>query len=203
LRFIFTDAQFSFVAVAMTTGTFAAGCFSALASLYVRDVVRADVSVFGVMGSLIGVGTIVGSALVSRLAKGREPTQFISAGVAIVGASIFLIAARPLRIVAWTGAAGIGFGVAMVMLGCTVMLQGKTPSELRGRVSGATGALASFAQLAAMMFAGTWAGWFGIRGVFFCSAALLLMVAARTAFTKPRSLNLSEADGALLREDAA
>src|ERR1700693_403610 len=39
-RFLFADPRFSFVVISMTAGTFAAGCFGALASVYVRDVLH-------------------------------------------------------------------------------------------------------------------------------------------------------------------
>ena len=40
IHFLLTDSRFSFVMLSMTAGTFAAGCFGALASLYVRDILH-------------------------------------------------------------------------------------------------------------------------------------------------------------------
>ena len=54
----------------MTAGTFAAGCFGALASLYVRDVLQRGPAVLGMIGSLIAAGTVVGSAVLSGFARG-------------------------------------------------------------------------------------------------------------------------------------
>ena len=55
-RFLIADGRFSFVVLSMTAGTFAAGCFGALASLYVRDILHRGPSVLGMIGSLIAAG---------------------------------------------------------------------------------------------------------------------------------------------------
>ncbi len=169
----------------MTAGTFAAGCFGALASLYVRDVLQRGPSVLGMIGSLIAAGTVAGSSVLSGC--GRDPRRLIGGGMAGVGASILLIAMVPDTAAALLGSAGMGIGVAVVMIAASVMLQGETPLELRGRVSAAAVALTSLAQLAALPLAGMWAARLGIRGVFFVSAALLFAVgvsARRATFPK-------------------
>jgi MFS family permease len=187
-HFVLTDPRFSFVMLAMTAGTFAAGCFGALASLYVRDVLQRGPSVLGMIGSLIAAGTMAGSAVLSGCARGRDPRRLIAGGMAGVGASILLIAMVPETAAALLGSAGMGVGVAVVMIAASVMLQGETPPELRGRVSGAAASLTSLAQLAALLLAGLWAARLGIRGVFLVSAALLFATAGcgiRAARNRP------------------
>ncbi len=176
--FLFADPRFSFVVFSMTAGTFAAGCFGALASVYVRDVLRRGPPLLGMIGMLIAAGTVAGSALLSRYARRRDPQRLIGCGMAVVGASILLIAAEPSQVAALIGSAGMGVGVAVVVLAAAVMLQGETPPELRGRVSAAAAALASLAQLAAMLLSGIWATHLGIRGGFALSAALLVAIGA-------------------------
>ncbi len=173
-HFLLTNSRFSFVMLSMTAGTFAAGCFGALASLYVRDVLQRGPSVLGMIGSLIAAGTVAGSSVLSGC--GRDPRRLIGGGMAGVGASILLIAMVPDTAAALLGSAGMGIGVAVVMIAASVMLQGEIPPELRGRVSSAAAALMSLAQLAALPLAGMWAARLGIRGVFFVSAALLFAV---------------------------
>ena len=70
----------------------------------------------------------------------------------------------------------MGIGVAVVVIAASVMLQGETPPELRGRVSGAAASLTALSQLAAMLLSGWWAARLGIRGVFLLSAALLFAI---------------------------
>ncbi len=117
LRFLFTSPKLSFVTLSWAAGTFAAGCFGALASLYVRDILRAHASVLGMIGSMIGLGTLAGSAVVGKLASGRElargrdATPLIGIGMLVVGSAILLLAMFPSRIAALAGATGIGLGV--------------------------------------------------------------------------------------------
>jgi MFS family permease len=188
MRFLWTNPRFSFVMLSMMAGTFAAGCFGALASLYVRDVLQRGPSVLGMIGSLIAAGTAVGSAALSGCARGRDPRRLMGGGMAGVGASILLIAVVPNTMAALIGSTGMGVGVAVVVIAASVMLQGETPPELRGRVSGASASLTSLAQLAAMMLAGLGAAGLGIRGVFLLSAALLFTIgtgAIRAARNQP------------------
>jgi len=196
--FLFTDSRFSFVMFSMAAGTFAAGCFGALASVYVRDILHGGPPLLGMIGMLIAAGTVTGSVLLgsSRLAR-HDPQRLIGCGMAAVGASLLLIAAEPTQASALIGSAGMGLGVAVVILAAAMMLQGETPPEVRGRVSGAAAALTSFAQLAAMLLSGIWARHLGIRGVFALSAALLfangaygvLRSSTKCLIITPRSLH--------------
>lgn len=175
LRFLFTSPKLSFVTLSWAAGTFAAGCFGALASLYVRDTLRAHASVLGMIGSMIGLGTLAGSAVVSRLARGRDAAPLIGVGMLVVGSAILLLATFPSRIAALAGAAGIGSGVAVVMVAATAMLQGETPAEMRGRVNSGSAAVMSMAYGGAILLSGCWAARVGVLPVFFLSATLLFI----------------------------
>jgi DHA3 family macrolide efflux protein-like MFS transporter len=181
IRFLLGDTRFSFVVVAMTMGTFAAGCFGALASLYVRDILHRGPPVLAMISSLIGAGTIAGSAILGRFFRACDPGLLIPTGLMGVGASILLFAADPNQTAALIGSAGMGLGVAAVIVAATALLQGKTPPEMRGRIIGASASLASSAQLTAMLLSGTLASWIGIRGVFLVSAALLFATGLRAS----------------------
>lgn len=175
LRFLLTNPKLAFVTLSWAAGTFAAGCFGALASLYVRDVLRANPSVLGMIGSTIGLGTLAGSAVVGRLARGRDAAPLIGIGMLVVGSAILLLALFPSRVAALAGAAGIGLGVAVVMVAATAMLQGETPAEMRGRVSSGSASVMSMAYGGAILLSGGWAARAGVLPVFFLSAALLFI----------------------------
>jgi MFS family permease len=136
----------------------------------------------GMIGSLIAMGTVVGAAGLSSAASrkwgGCNPRRLIGGGMAAVGASILLIAMVPTEMAALAGSVGMGLSVAVVMLAANAMLQGETPPELRGRLSGALTSLTSIAQLAALLLAGELAARLGIRGVFLLSVALLFATGA-------------------------
>ena len=175
LRFLFTSPKLSFVTLSWAAGTFAAGCFGALASLYVRDVLRAHASLLGMIGSMIGLGTLAGSAVVTRLARGRDAAPLIGIGMLVVGSAILLLAMFPNRIAALAGAAGIGLGVAVVMVAATAMLQGEAPAEMRGRVTSGSASVMSISYGGAIIVSGGWAAQVGVLPVFFLSATLLFI----------------------------
>jgi len=174
-RFLAADARFRFVMLALTLGIFAGSCFGALAAVYVRDTLQRGPAVLGLISSLIGAATVVGSVLMGRLMRGRDPKALVAMGITGVGASILTFAVLSSEAGAYLASIAMGFGVATVMPAATVLLQGQAPAELRGRISGATAALTSLAQLSGMLFAGWWAAWIGVRGVFGASAGLLLL----------------------------
>ena len=147
--FLFNHPRFSFVVFSMTAGTFAAGCFGALASVYVRDVLHRGPPLLGMIGTLIAAGTMAGSGLLSKYAHRHDPRTLIGCGMAGVGASILLIAAKPTQGAALIGSVGMGLGVAVVVVAA-----------------------------AAMLLSAMWAPHLGIRGVFALSAALLFTTGA-------------------------
>jgi DHA3 family macrolide efflux protein-like MFS transporter len=178
MKFIFTHPTFSFVILSMTAGMFAMSCFGALVSVFVRDVLHGGTYLFGALGSVIGVGTILGAFVVQKLAKGRAPASMVSFGLGGVGLFILILAAVRTPAVTLAGAFGIGVSVAFIMVAATALLQGETPPEMRGRVSSSSMSLMALAQGIGMVFAGGWATRFGIVNLFYASGALLLAITA-------------------------
>jgi MFS family permease len=91
----------------------------------------------------------------------------------VVGASILLLAVFPSRGAALAGAAGIGAGIAVVMVAVSAMLQGETPQAMRGRVSSGSASVTSMAQISAITISGCLAARVGVLPVFLLSAAVL------------------------------
>jgi MFS family permease len=177
MKFIFTHPSFSFVILSMTAGVFAIGCFGALISVYVRDILHSGKYLFGAIGSVMGAGSILGAVGVRKLAAGRSSATMVSFGMFGVGLSILVLAVFGNAAVTMICAAGIGVSVAFIMVAATAMLQGETPQELRGRVSSSSMSLISMSQGIAMLFAGGWATRFGIVNLFYASAGMLFVVA--------------------------
>jgi MFS family permease len=176
MKFIFTHPTYSFVILSMTAGMFAMSCFGALVSVFVRDILHGGAYLFGAVGSLIGVGSIVGAVLVQRVSKGKAPAQMVSFGLGGVGVFIVILAALRTPLATLAGSFGIGLSVAFIMVAATALLQGETPTEMRGRVSSSSMSLIALAQGVAMVFAGGWATRFGIVNLFYASAVLLFVV---------------------------
>jgi DHA3 family macrolide efflux protein-like MFS transporter len=177
-QFIFTHAAISFVILSMTAGMFAVRCFGALLSVYVRDVLAANASLYGTLGSLIGIGMIAGTQSLHRFAAKTAAQFLVIYGLAGMGAGVL--------ITAWFGRVGttaagmlaLGFFAAFIMTPSQTLLQQETPHELLGRVSSSLMSLLAMSQVLAMVVAGPVAQWAGIRNLYFGSAAMLAAVAA-------------------------
>jgi len=178
MKFVFTHPTFSFVILSMTAGMFAISCFGALVSVFVRDVLHGGTYLFGAIGSLIGAGSIAGAIFVQKMAKGRAPASMVSFGLGGVGLFILLLTAMRTAAATLVGAFFIGVSVAFIMVAATALLQGETPSEMRGRVNSSSMSLIATAQGIAMVFAGGWATRFGIANLFYASGILLLAITA-------------------------
>lgn len=178
VRFIFTHPAISFVIIAMASGMFAIRCFGALLAVYVRDVLKSGTTLFGVLGSLIGVGLIVGTPLVRQASRKGSNSHVVIGGLAGVGFSIALIAITGSAIAAAIGILTLGFFVAFIIVPAQVLMQEHTPKNMLGRVSASMVSVMVSSQVVAMLFAGQIATRVGIRNVYYGSAALLLLLAA-------------------------
>ena len=124
-RFIFTHSTISFVILSMTAGMFAMRCFGALLSVYARDVLVATSAVFSVLNTLIGVGMIVGTQLLTRFARHVPQQNLVAYGLGGMGVAVLITAA---------GMLGLGFCAAAIFITATTLIQQETPHELLGRV---------------------------------------------------------------------
>ena len=91
-RFIFTHSTISFVILSMTAGMFAMRCFGALLSVYVRDVLLSNSAAFGVLNTLIGVGMIIGTQLLTRFARHVPQQNLVVYGVGGMGVAVLITA---------------------------------------------------------------------------------------------------------------
>lgn len=178
VRFIFTHATLAFTILAMGAGLFAIRCYSALIAIYVRDILHASSGLFGSLGTLVGVGMIAGTQIVSRLAKTRSKEHMMMTGLFIVAAGILLLAIFgnvPLTVLITLA---LGFGVAMVIIPAQTLMQGQTPMEMLGRVTSSLISVLSFAQVGGLVLSGSIAQVVGIRNSYFATSALLAVIAA-------------------------
>jgi MFS family permease len=173
-KFLWRGARVRFAAGSLAAGVLCAGCFSALAPAYVRDVLRSGPGALGMMGSAIAIGTLTGSAAVARTRS--APRSIIRAGVAAVGMSILAVALFAHRLALFAACSVMGAGAAAVTAASAAELRSEAPEQARGRVSGAAQALTSFAQLLAMLAAPLGAAWFNIREVYAGGGLLLLAI---------------------------
>lgn len=187
VKFVATHPVISFVLLAMGAGMFAISCFGPLIAVYVRDVLKADSVLFGIINSLIGVGMIVGTLLLNKFTRNRAKNHLPLFGLFIMGAFVFVMAI--FNNVAMTALAmfGVGIGAVFIFVSAQTMMQGHTPMEMMGRVSSSVMAVISLSQLIGLVFSGSLAQAVGIRTMFYASAIFLALIAGVGYFFLPQT----------------
>jgi MFS family permease len=197
-RFILGHPVISFVILSIAAGTFAMSAFGSLTAVFVRDVLHSNTYLFGALGSVIGFGMLAGGILVAPLARRiQQKAHLVTAGILLCGISIGTVAQIPNDIVSLAGCLGIGVGASLMVIAATALMQGQVPQELRGRVSSSAMSLISISQGVALLFAGNLAQRFGIRAVFYGSAALLLVISLAGIIRLRRPLEAPAAKAAV------
>jgi MFS transporter, DHA3 family, macrolide efflux protein len=175
-RFIFTHPTISFVTLAMTAGMFAMRCFGALLSVYVRDVLRSNSAAFGVLNTLIGIGMIIGTQILTRFARHVSEQRLVVYGLGGMGVAIFITAIFGTMASTAAGMLGLGFCAAAIFITATTLLQRETPHQLLGRVMSCLMSLVASSQVVAMLAAGPIAQTAGVPNLYFGSAAILIAI---------------------------
>ncbi len=94
-KFIFTHAGLAFVFIAMAVAMFVLSSFSPLISLYIRDTLHAGSFMFGAISAMVGVGMIVGTQLITRLAGSGSKSYVVLGGLFLLGLGAGLLGAFP------------------------------------------------------------------------------------------------------------
>jgi len=178
---------------------FAVRCFGALLSVYVRDVLLLKSAAYGFLNTLIGVGMITGSQLITRFARHVPKQNLVVYGLAGMGGAVLFTAIFGRVATTGGGMLGLGFGAAFIMITSQTVLQEETPKEMLGRVTSALMSLLAISQVIAMFVAGPFAERAGIRNLYFGSAAIL-MVIALIGHSKLRGIAAASAAAAAAQE---
>ncbi|MBS1787602.1 MAG: MFS transporter [Acidobacteria bacterium] len=178
MKFILTHANISFVILALTAGMFAISCFGPLVAVFVRDNLKANEVVFGVVNSLIGIGMILCTIVISKFAKARAKSRMVIEGLLVIGVSVAVMASFGNIPMAAVGMFGIGIGSGLIMIPSMTLIQSETPMEMVGRVSSSVWSLLSISQVVGLIFSGSLAAKLGIVNLFYVSALMLAMIAA-------------------------
>ncbi len=175
--FIFRHSTISFIILSMTAGMFAMRCFGALLSIYVRDVLHSTSAVFGALNTLMGVGMIVGTQLLTRFARRVPKENLVLYGLAGMGLAVFTTAAFGTMASTAAGMLGLGLCASSIFITATTLIQHETPHELLGRVMSCLMSLVAGSQVVSMFVAGPVAEKIGIPNLYYGSAALLVGIA--------------------------
>jgi DHA3 family macrolide efflux protein-like MFS transporter len=178
-KFIFTHAGLAFVFIAMAIAMFVLSSFSPLISIYIRDSLHAGSFMFGAISAMVGVGMIVGTQLITRVARSGSKSYVVLGGLFLLGLGAGLLGAFHNTAMAALSTFAMGFGIAFVWIPAQTMSQQETPPPMVGRVSSTFMSLIAMSQVFGLLLSGYLAQRLGIRPVFIaCAGALALISAA-------------------------
>ena len=185
-KFIFTHAGLAFVFIAMAVAMFVLSSFSPLISIYIRDTLHAGTIMFGAISAMVGVGMIVGTQLVTRLARGRSNASVVLGGLFALGVGAALLGAFRNSPMAALSTFTIGFAIAFVWIPAQTMSQQETPPAMVGRVSSTFMSLIAVSQVLGLLLSGYLAQKLGIRPLFMACAGVLAVISAGGYVTMSR-----------------
>lgn len=172
MRFIFGHAALLFVVLAMAAGLFTIGCFGPLIAVYVRESLHETSAVFGVVSGMVGVGMLIGTQLMRRIASTMSHDRMVLGGLGGIGVALVVLGSIP-HVVATAAATFLmGFAFSGVIVPAQTLLQRETPHALMGRISSTVMSVVIFAQLLGLVVSGIASQLLSVRAVFFLSALL-------------------------------
>ena len=177
-KFIFTHAGLAFVFIAMAVAMFVLSSFSPLISIYIRDMLHAGSGMFGVISTMVGVGLIIGTLLVTRLVRSRSKAHVVLGGLFALGIGAALLGGFRNTPMAALSTFTMGFAIAFVWVPAQTMSQQETPPAMVGRVSSTFMSLISVSQVFGLLLSGYLAQKLGIRPLFIACAGFLAVISA-------------------------
>ncbi len=88
------------------------------------------------VSATLGVGMLIGAAIITLIRTRREMTVVIMTAFGMAGLCVLLLAAVPSMVATYAAALGIGMFGNITIIGVMTMLQSITPNYIRGRIMG-------------------------------------------------------------------
>jgi MFS family permease len=186
LKFIFANPIFGALILMTYCTQFFGWSFQSLFPVFVKDIFHGGEFELGLMGSVLGAGSLIGATLAANLSTVRRRGLLIIGGFVTPAALIILWALAPSFAVALPLLFLIGSTQALFNVNAQATLQYLVPDEFRGRVMGVWGmthtAVQPLGQLQAGVVAGLLSAPFAVAygGVAMLVIAVLFIIPNRT-----------------------
>lgn len=174
----------------LTNTVMVVGCVAGLGASYplafllAVNVFDAGTAAFGVFEGMVGLGYLVGSLALAALAHRVPQGRAMVAGLALMGASLALVAAAGGVWVACVPFAILGVANAAALIAIDTYLQNVVPEHLRGRVFGTRFTLTQGVYAAGVLAGGALATVVDVRTLFIVCGLLIAVPALAGLFVR-------------------
>lgn len=165
------------LAVVQIVASLSAGATSGLLVVLAADALGVGASGFGILLGTIGVGAVLGPALLRRLIKAGE-RRWLFGPYAVRGVVDLALAATSSPLVAGGSLVAYGMSTSTGMIAYQSTLQSEVPERVRGRAFALFDVVWNAARLVSLGVGGLLADAVGIRAVYLIGGLLLLAAAA-------------------------
>jgi len=146
-----------------------------LIPLMVKKIFKMGAEGFGVLGSSISVGMVLGSLFLGMIGGVRRKGTFIMIGIVVAGSFLALFGVSESF---WTsifllGGCGFGFSFANILV--PVVFQSKIPHEKQGRVFGTLGTISGGLRPISLALVGVMGGLLHVQMIVFLSGVLVAL----------------------------
>ena len=150
---IFTHSVLAFSILSMAAGGFAISCYNALIATYARDVLHGSTELFGLLGTAVALGMLLGTHGISRLGRLTSKEHLLLGSVALrLAFYCWPLPSRRrwqlLRLSVWA------LVLLLSYISAQTLIQLATPVELLGRVSGSLRSVLALVQIAGLLLSG-------------------------------------------------
>lgn len=187
IKYLFLSPVLGFVIIAMGAGFFVLACFGPLIAIYVRDWLKAGPTAFGLLNAQIGIGMMLGTISLRKFGTKLASEKMVLIGLLLLGGSVAVMAAVHLIWTTVVASLTLGLGVAFIITPAQVLMQGKTPPEMLGRVSSSFMSVIAIAQMLGLVISGGAAEQIGILALFYACAAMLWILSGIGYWRMPRT----------------
>ncbi len=185
-----------------------AGAFTALNIFFVTQNLHASASIYGVVGSVAGLGAIVGAVFATVFVQRLGVVRVFWVSVLMVGVVVLLFARMTSVIPALVLAFLVGFANTPINVTMMPLLLYATPQKLIGRVTAVLSTMISAASILSIVLAGyldstvlrdfhmtVWGIVFGPVDTIFTGAGILAVFAGFYAMVNLRGIRLEDGNG--------
>ncbi|HVP36441.1 MAG TPA: MFS transporter [Terriglobales bacterium] len=146
-----------------------------LIPLMVKKILMMGAEGFGVLGSSISIGMVLGSLFLGMIGGVRRKGTFIMSGIVVAGLFLALFGISESFWVSIFLLGGCGFGLSFANILVPVVFQTKIPHEKQGRVFGTLGTISGGLRPVSLALIGVMGGLLHVQMIVFLSGVLVAL----------------------------